>query len=339
MLAQNMLANALSDSTRAGYRSAVKHIYKFYEKQKANLTFPISSDTLCLWMADSANKLRYPTIRTYLHGISTTQVELGYSNPLQQSPIVWRMFKAIKRIQGHQVVRKRLPITVKILSQIDSLFDTNKESDLCMRAAMWLGTCGLLRSGEFTTKPTTKHTLKLQHLTFHDVNNNILDPLHLQGEIPHYMSLRLDQSKTDPFRRGTNVIIGNPTAIQYMLEYLQHRQQRLSRQPLFVGKDGQALTTGALVKFTQSLIERANIANAHLFLGHSFRKGGATSLHEAGHPDSLIKAIGRWASFAFATYIDTPLQMLIEAGQSLRKVDTQSHVPTNDSFWDVTSLQ
>ena len=44
--------------------------------------------------------------------------------------------------------------------------------------------------------------------------------------------------------------------------------------------------------------------------------------------------MGRWASFAFATYIDTPLRMLIEAGLSMTKVD-----PTNVStFWDVNSL-
>jgi hypothetical protein len=103
---------------------------------------------------------------------------------------------------------------------------------------------------------------------------------------------------------------------------------------LFVGDDGQALSTSALVKFTQSLIAQAKIPNAHLFLGHSFRKGGATSLHEAGHPDSLIKLMGRWASFAFATYIDTPLHMLIEAGRSMTKVD---HAIL-DSFWDVNSL-
>ena len=153
------------------------------------------------------------------------------------------------------------------------------------------------------------------------------------------MSLKLDQSKTDPFRQGTNVIIGNPQAIAYMLAYYHRRRQNLSRQPLFVGNDGQALTASALVKFTQSLIQRANIPNAHLFLGHSFRKGGATSLHEAGHPDSLIKIMGRWASFAFATYIDTPLHMIIEAGRSLRKV-VHSHVSTKpSSSWDVSNLQ
>jgi hypothetical protein len=248
------------------------------------------------------------------------------------------MFKAIKRIHGKQVVRQRLPITVSILTQINSFIDTKKEFDLCMRAAMWLGTCGLLRAGEFVTKPTTKYSLKLQHLTFHDVNNNTLDPHNLKGEIPYYMSVRLEQSKTDPFRQGTNVIIGEQRAIEYMLAYLHRRNQCLARQPLFAGNDGQALTAGALVKFTQSLIQRANIPNARLFLGHSFRKGGATSLHEAGHPDSIIKVMGRWASFAFATYIDTPVRMLVEAGRSLRKVD-QPHVPTKHSFWDVSNLQ
>lgn len=129
------------------------------------------------------------------------------------------MFKAIKRIQGHQVTRTRLPITVSILTKTDTLINIASQTDLCMRAAMWLGTCGLLRAGEFTTKPTTHHSLKIQHLTFHDRLNRQVDPFTDNGELPHYMSLRLDQSKTDPFRRGTSVIIGNPTAIQHMITY------------------------------------------------------------------------------------------------------------------------
>jgi hypothetical protein len=318
--------------------SAVKHIVSFHLSNSANFTFPTSTDTLCLWMADSINKLRYPSIRNYLHGIATTQMELGFPNPLTQSPLVWRMFRAIKRIQGQQVVRKRLPITVNILSQINHLFDNTNPLHLCMRAAMWLGTCGLLRAGEFVTKSTTHSPLKLQHLSFYDADDHQLNPLHLNGEFPAYMSLRLDQSKTDPFRRGTNVVIGNVSAITHMLKYLQNRNQSLARLPLFVAADGQALTAGALVKFTQSLIQRANIPNAHLFLGHSFRKGGATSLHEAGMPDSLIKIMGRWASFAFATYIDTPLQMIIAAGQSMRKVEKHTTTSVSDTFWDVTNL-
>ena len=217
-------------------------------------------------MADSVNKLRFSSIRNYLHGIATTQTELGYPNPLLQSPLLWRMFKAIKRIQGQGVVRKRLPITVKILAQIDHLFDTNAELDLCMRAAMWLGTCGLLRAGEFVTKPSTRNTLKMHHLTFHDTNGAELDPLHLHGHAPSYMSVRIEQSKTDPFRQGTNVIVSNERAIAHMLAYLQRRNRPLARLPLFVGENGQALTAGALVQLhTNSHRERQNPQCSSLF--------------------------------------------------------------------------
>ena len=161
-------------------------------------------------MADSIDKLAYSSIRNYLHGIATTHVELGHPNPLEQSPLPWRMFKAIKRIQGERTVtRKRLPITVKILAQIDSLCDTTNQLHLCMRAAMWLGTCGLLRSGEFTRKVSTKHTLKLNHLTFHSKDDSVIDPLDTTLDAPLYMSLQLDQSKTDPFRHGTTVVVSN----------------------------------------------------------------------------------------------------------------------------------
>lgn len=347
-LARNVLGQSLADATRGTYQSAVNHIVAFHERLHETFTFPVSPETICLWMADSADKLRFSSIRNYLHGIATTQVEMGYPEPLLQHPLIWRTFKGIKRMQGQQVVRKRLPITVNILTQIGHLFDTGNELHLCMRAAMWLGTCGLLRSAEFAVKQHTRHTLKLQHLTFHDDQSHELDPLNLHGQVPAYMTLRVEVSKTDPFRKGTDVVISNARAIEYMLAYLQHRNQSLARMPLFVGQDGQPLTAGALVKFTQDLIHRAHIPNSHLFLGHSFRKGGATSLHEAGHPDSLIKIMGRWSSFAFATYIETPLRMIIAAGRSLRKVEHQSVASaaaassnnvSSSSFWDVYDLQ
>jgi len=284
-------------------------------------------------MADSADKLRYPSIRAYLHGIATLQTELGYPNPIQQSPLVWRMFKAIKRLQGQTVARKRLPITVNILHQLDSHIDITNPSHLCMRAAMWLGTCGLLRAGEFTSKHHGQTPPLLQHLQFYDKSSFIIEFKRLSSVVPHYMSLNLLASKTDTFRAGTTVIISHPRAIQHMVQYLLTRPLHLSRLPLLVGDDGQPLSTATLVRFTQSLIEKAHIPNSHLFLGHSFRKGGATSLHEAGNPDSLIKTMGRWNSFAFATYIETSLTTLIKAGLSMMKADKPAH-DLPDSFWE-----
>lgn len=333
-LAQQVLAHSLNPSTRSSYASGINHIIAFHRGLGIQFAFPVSPDSLCLWMADSADKLRFPSMRVYMHAIATTQVELGYPSPLHASPLVWRMFRAIKRLQGQSVARTRLPITVSVLRKLDPLINEADTLHCCMRAAMWLGTTGLLRSGEFTRKPRGNPPPQLQHLTFHNEAGSTLDPLRLNGERPHYMQLRLSASKTDPFRAGTTVTISHPRAMLYMLVYLRRRDLALSRMPLFAGADGQPLAAAALVPFTQALIARANIPNAHMFLGHSFRKGGATSLHEAGNPDSLIKAMGRWSSFTFARYIDTPLTMLIAAGHSMQKVELPSTCVLPSSFWE-----
>jgi hypothetical protein len=156
----------ISNSTRVGYRSAVNSIKRFCDREKIPLSFPISQDTLCLWMADQAETLKFSTIRNYLHGIATTHVEMGYKSPINESPLIWRMHKAIKRLQGANTTMQRLPITVELLNQIDQHFDLRNESHRCTKAAMWLGTCGLLRSGEFAIKNSDSNRLLVSNLTF-----------------------------------------------------------------------------------------------------------------------------------------------------------------------------
>ena len=43
------------------------------------------------------------------------------------------------------------------------------------------------------------------------------------------------------------------------------------------------------------------------FSGHSYRKGGATSLAEAGVAEWIIQLLGRWTSGAYKLYIATPV--------------------------------
>jgi hypothetical protein len=107
----------ISESTRAGYRTAVQSLAAFCERERIQLSFPISPDTLCLWIADRASSLRFTTIRNYLHGINTTHIELGYKSPLSESPLVWKMYKAVKRLQGTDSTSMRLPITVELLKR------------------------------------------------------------------------------------------------------------------------------------------------------------------------------------------------------------------------------
>ena len=283
------------------------------------LTFPVSSDTLCLWMADNSKELKYTTIRNYLHGIATTHVELGHKSPILDSPLIWKMYKAIKRLQGSTIKQIRLPITTAILLKIESHFNLNDETHRCIRAAIWLGTCGLLRSGEFATKGASAATiLKVQHLSFISAEGIYIRSYDITSlAAAAYMQIQLEQSKTDPFRQGVTVIVSNRNAIAAMSVYLARRVHTQGNQPLFIEAGGKPLSVKTLVTATQVMLTAAGIPEVHKYKGHSFRKGGATSLHTAGVPDSVIRIMGRWRSFAFARYVDTPMHTIIEAGHSM----------------------
>ena len=67
VLAQNVLAAALSDSTRSSYRSAVNHIAKFHEKQNSNLFFPSHLILYVFgWHTVSINSIIHPFAIIYM---------------------------------------------------------------------------------------------------------------------------------------------------------------------------------------------------------------------------------------------------------------------------------
>ena len=198
---------------------------------------------------------------------------------------------------------------------------------------MWLGTCGLLRSGEFALKNANSTPLLVRNITFVKSDKVYIRSYDLTSlRSASYMLLHLDQSKTDPFRNGTDIVVSNPRAINAMASYLSQRKHLTQDQPLFMENDSKPLTVATLVRAIRIMLTKANIPNINKYKGHSFRKGGATSLHLAGFSDTVIKMMGRWNSFAFARYVDTPLDILVTAGQ--RMGERIYHVIEQSFPWD-----
>ena len=52
---------------------------------------------------------------------------------------------------------------------------------------------------------------------------------------------------------------------------------------------------------------------AHIYAGHSLRRGGATSLHARGVSDQVIMLLGRWRSDCFRLYMNASLVTLQSA--------------------------
>jgi hypothetical protein len=319
--ARSVLWQALAGNTRSTYKSAVNHLAGFCRTHKLTLTFPVDGDTLCLWMASSLRKLSFASMRVYLHGVATAHVELGFDSPIvgPRSLTLWRMFRGMKRIQGAHAARRRLPMTTTILQKLEAVQDVGSLTGACVRAAMWLATCGLLRSGEVAYRTKGSIPLLRKDLSFHAADESELTSAATWASAC-YMKLHVAASKTDPFRQGVDVIVSNDKAMAAMLSYLQLRGPTHPEAVLLATTTGDAapcLTVAALVSSTQGLLDKAGVIDSRLYLGHSFRKGGATSLHEAGMPDSLIKTMGRWLSFAFASYVHTSQQLVIKAGRAM----------------------
>jgi integrase len=107
---------------------------------------------------------------------------------------------------------------------------------------------------------------------------------------------------------------------KYMSARIKRRYSITLDSPLFAMEDGTPLTRKALTKALRTALIAARVPSAELYKGHSFRRGGATSLARVGVPDSVIKTIGRWKSQAYQLYVDIDLNIMCFAAVQVGKL-------------------
>ena len=125
-------------------------------------------------------------------------------------------------------------------------------------------------------------------------------------------SVKIKQSKTDPFQRGVDIYLGATGGtlcpIKAILPYLaltpKHRNG-----PLFIFEDGCSLTCQHFSSLLQNLLSRLGF-NSTQYNTHSFHIGAATTAVQANIPHTFIQMLGRWKSNAYQRYIKTPPQEL-----------------------------
>ena len=121
---------------------------------------------------------------------------------------------------------------------------------------------------------------------------------------PRLARIRLQISKTDPFREGAIITLPRTEddlcPVAALLSWLVYRGK--SSGPLFLLQSGAPLTRTRLVTELRKVLSDLGLEAEH-FSGHSFRKGAATTAAARGIPDSQIKILGRWKSSAFQRYL------------------------------------
>ena len=300
---------SIASTTQQTYSSGEKRFVNFvhlYKQKQVDACLPASEALMTEFVAFLAKSIRYPSIKTYLAAVRHFHICRGLELNLNKMLRLQLVLRGIKRSQGQQL-RVRLPITIshlKLFRMLLAIPFTQSFDSKMIWAAMTLAFFGFLRLGELTCNSNFNPDI---HLTKDCVNFS----LNTFGQTPESMTLRIKESKTDPFRLGHTITVGATHAEICPVKALQNyiRLRTPITGPLFIFTSGKPLTKQNLTFETRKLLNQAGF-NAANYAGHSYRIGAATTAAKANLPSWLIKTLGRWSSDCYERYIKTPTSTL-----------------------------
>ena len=255
----------------------------------------------------------------YLSALRHKQVALGFPDPQHSMmPKLKVIINGITRAKAKQPAtsrgKPRLPITPAILHQIKRVWsrDSTDPDTIMLWAVYTTAFFGFFRMGELTI-PTSSAFDPSSHLSLKDIAIDRRDD-------PSMVQIHLKVSKTDQERKGVSIFIGKTgddlCPVAALTSYLAVRGS--ADGPLFQFKDRSPLTKDKLVHHVRAALSSIGYDPTH-YAGHSFRIGAASTAAERGVEDSTIKALGRWKSEAFQTYIKMPRDKLASIATILSK--------------------
>lgn len=248
-----------------------------------------------MWIAHTLQRgVTYGTASSYVTGIKhvlrLNGVDVTVINSMQ---LLKQLMQAAQKVHS-KPIRPRLPITHDILSQLRRHVLNVRHNGEMLWAAFTLAVAALLRCGEITVNHTADAYLPLSALKWHTDQRGFT--LTLPRDKTHDVPVAIDVYMT-----------GCDTCpVRAMRTYLQRaRAPSPQSSPLFITDERRQtpLTRRCITQLLPTLCAAAGIAHAEDYKGHSFRRGGATSLARSGAQWHTIKKIGRWKSDAYQLYI------------------------------------
>jgi hypothetical protein len=253
-----------------------------------------------------------------LTGLRSFHVDRGIPTTVFDDPRIKRIILGAQRVFGVTEIRERREITRDVLLAIVPTFNNNSYDDINLRAAFTVAFSAFLRPGEFTWDKWTKLSF-LTHISRGSIQ------FKSDGVLLH-----LPKSKTDQFRKGSNIAISpsNDAACAVAaLRLLFQRYPKPDNEPLFSRTLGPFDKKWIADNLTSSLVKAGMDPTA--YSGHSFRRGATNSAVTAGIPLADVGKMGRWKSNAIERYI-TPASneiLLFAANKQLQLAPSNSANP------------
>ena len=165
---------------------------------------------------------------------------------------------------------------------------------------LWACACmcffGCMRAGE-ALSPEGVAFDKKAHLTWVDVQLE-------DTRSPNWIRVRIKESKTDRSRSGAFATLHKTgldiCPVMAVLVFMGERAA--GPGPFFKDEKGVSLTRREFVAEVKKVLTAKGIPSAGIS-GHSFRIGSATAAALSGATDEEVKALGRWRSREYRSYI------------------------------------
>ena len=255
---------------------------------------PGSEITISLFLEFMARTVGYDHLKHLLYTIKYTHRALNIQYPIDGFQIDTTLQGLKRRLA--KVPFQVLPITPDILRRIYRFLDMRVLADLALWCSYLTAFYGLLRKA--STVPDTSSgeeptCLLRRHLRV-DVKNNIV-------------YIYVGFSKTNNFCTR-DIIIPVPGNSDPALDLVRHLSTlyRLvdspQDKPAFSFKKNSCISYSTFTSRLKQLLRKAGL-DADLFSGHSFRRGGATFLHDNGGTALMVQACGDWSSQCFTKYL------------------------------------
>ena len=255
---------------------------------------PASVKTVVLYLEFMARTVGYPHLKHLLSSVKYLHLALDLPFPTDSFQISTTM-KGLKRKLA-RVPFQVLPITPAMLKAMYVHIDLENTRDLALWCAFLSAFYGLLRKASVVPENfTSDDPAYLRRHNIHvDKSQNVV-------------LLYLGYSKTNNFCTR-DVVIPIPGNSDPALDLVRNMELLFRRVtvgtecPLFSFSKRGCVTYSSFTNRLKHLLKVTGY-NPELYSGHSFRRGGATFLHNCGGTILMVQASGDWSSQCFTRYL------------------------------------
>ena len=256
--------------------------------------FPTTVDTLVCFMEFMARTAGYPHLKHLLSSVKYVHEALDLPYPVNNFQVDTTMQGLKRRLA--KVPFQVLPLTPAILRRIFPHLNMSRLQDRALWCSYLLSFYGLLRKSSAVPKSAryAANKILVRRNVHVDVQNNMV-------------YLYLGYGKTNNFCTR-DVLVPIPGNQDPALDPVRHLAALFSSvnvandAPAFSFGPNNFITYSTFTTRLKTLLKKAGYDPA-LFSGHSFRRGGATFLHQCGGTALMIQASGDWTSQCFTRYL------------------------------------